>query len=74
MISLAPSLALRQVVFFVWVSLNERKCGILAERRGSAELLLLWEIAKSPNRWRFARDKYARGMHQSPHHCSFQCP
>src|SRR5450759_4137718 len=34
MISLAPFLALRQNVFFVWVSLSEQKWVILAERRG----------------------------------------
>jgi type I restriction enzyme M protein len=34
MISLAPFLALRQIVFFVWVSLSEQKWVILAERRG----------------------------------------
>jgi hypothetical protein len=34
MISLAPSLALRQIVFFVWVSLTEHKWVALAERRG----------------------------------------
>src|ERR1700686_5215660 len=36
MISMAPSLALRQGVFFVWVSLSEQKWVILAERRGRA--------------------------------------
>jgi hypothetical protein len=34
MMSLAPPLALRQIVFFVWVSLSEQKWVILAERRG----------------------------------------
>jgi len=34
MISLAPSLAPLQMVFFVWVSLSEHKWVILAERRG----------------------------------------
>jgi len=34
MISAACSLALRQIVFFVWVTLSEHKWVILAERRG----------------------------------------
>src|SRR5437773_8622579 len=34
MISLAPSLARGQIVFFVWVTLTEHKWVILAERRG----------------------------------------
>jgi hypothetical protein len=34
MISLAPSLALGQIVFFVGVTLSEHKWVILAERRG----------------------------------------
>ena len=34
-----PLLALRQIVFFVWVCLNEHKWVILAERRGSTTLL-----------------------------------
>jgi len=38
MISLAPSLAPRQIVFFVWVSLSEHKWVILAERRGRERL------------------------------------
>jgi hypothetical protein len=36
MISLAPSLAVPQNVFFGWVSLSEQKWVILAERRGIA--------------------------------------
>jgi len=34
MISLASSVALRQIVFFKWVTLSEHKWVILAERRG----------------------------------------
>jgi hypothetical protein len=34
MILLAAFLAQRQIVFFVWVTLNEHKWVILAERRG----------------------------------------
>jgi hypothetical protein len=41
MISLAPFLALRQIVFFVWVSLSEQKWVILAERRGCPVRLTL---------------------------------
>ena len=36
MIMLSPFLALWQIVFFVWVTLNEHKWVILAERRGLA--------------------------------------
>src|SRR5690349_8167700 len=36
MISLLLSLALRQIVFFVWVSLSEQKWITFAERRGPA--------------------------------------
>jgi hypothetical protein len=36
MMSLAFSLALRQIVFFVWVTLSEYKWVTLAERRGIA--------------------------------------
>ena len=42
MISLAPFLALRQNVFFVWVSLSEQKWVILAERRGVMGYLPGW--------------------------------
>jgi len=38
MISAACSLALRQIVFFVWVTLSEHKWVILAERRGPGKL------------------------------------
>jgi hypothetical protein len=40
MISLASSLALRQNVFFVWLSLSEQKWVILAERRGETGLVI----------------------------------
>jgi len=39
MISLAAFLALRQIVFFVWVSPSEHKWVILAERRGVGQPL-----------------------------------
>jgi hypothetical protein len=42
MISLAPSLALRQIVFFVWVSLTEHKWSLLPsaeEHAGEFDLI-----------------------------------
>jgi len=44
MISVAPSRALGQIMFFVWVTLSEHKWVILAERRG-------WSGSIAEGRW-----------------------